>query len=123
MLKEEKRDGKKAGDQMKISKKTLKNMIRECVNEAAEQDPTKIKTGSMSTGQRIKGSRERITGDAEEFTNQERNVIDQLEQFISNLAAEPGVDLVKYRPLLQRVLKLLQQQASKSIKQQQGEPE
>ena len=123
MLKEEKRDGKKAGDQMKISKKTLKNMIRECVNEAVEQDPTKIKTGSMSTGQRIKGSRERIKSDADEFTNQERNVIDQLEQFISNLAAEPGVDLVKYRPLLQRVLKLLQQQASKSIKQQQGEPE
>lgn len=109
---------------MRINKETLKDMIRECLNEVAEEDPTKLKSGSMSTGQRIKGARERITGDADEFTSQERNVIDQLEQFISNLAAEPGVDLMKFRPLLQRVLKLLKQQATKSIEQpQQGEQE
>ena len=54
--------------------------------------------------------------------NQERNIIDQLEKFISDMAAKPGVDLTKFRPLLQRVLKLLQQQAAKSIEQpQQGE--
>ena len=41
--------------------------------------------------------------------------IDQLEEFISNLASEPGVDLVQHRPLLQRILKLLK-------KQIQGEP-
>ena len=107
---------------MKLSKKALKNIIRDVITEEIESDPTKLKAGSMSTGARVKGSRERIVGDEDEFTNQERNIIDQLEAFISNLAAEPGVDLVTYRPLLQRVLKLLQQQASKSIKQpQQGE--
>lgn len=107
---------------MKINKEKLKDMIRDVINEETEQDPTKIKTGSMSTGARVKGARDRIMGDDEEFTNQERNVIDQLEKFISDLAAEPGIDLMKFRPLLQRVLKLLQQQAAKSIKQpQQGE--
>ena len=97
-------------------------MIRQVINEEVEQDPTKIKAGSMSTGARIKGARDRISGGAEEFTNQERNIIDQLEKFISDMAAKPGVDLTKFRPLLQRVLKLLQQQAAKSIEQpQQGE--
>ena len=107
---------------MKINKETLKEMIRQVINEEGEQDPTKLKTGSMSTGARIKGARDRISGAAEEFTNQERNIIDQLEKFISDMAAKPGVDLTKFRPLLQRVLKLLQQQAAKSIEQpQQGE--
>jgi hypothetical protein len=109
---------------MKLNRAKLKEIILEVIQEQEPQDDTKLKTGSMSTGARIKGSRERIVGDAEEFTNQERNIIDQLEAFISNLAAEPGVDLMRYRPLLQRVLKLLQQQAAKSVKQpQQGESE
>jgi len=94
---------------VKINKETLKEMIRQVINEEVEQDPTKIKAGSMSTGARIKGARDRISGGAEEFTNQERNIIDQLEKFISDMAAKPGVDLTKFRPLLQRVLKLLQQ--------------
>ena len=107
---------------MKINKEKLKDMIRDVISEETEQDPTKLKTGSMSTGARVKGSRDRIMGDTEEFTNQERNIVDQLEKFISDLATEPGIDLMKFRPLLQRVLKLLQQQAAKSIKQpQQGE--
>ena len=110
MLKGERIDGKKVGDPMKINRERLKEIILEVIQEQ-ETDNTKLKTGSMSTGARIKGSRERITGDADEFTNQERNIIDQLEQFISDLAATPGVDLMRYRPLLQRVLKLLQQQA------------
>ena len=109
---------------MKLNRAKLKEIILEVIQEQEPQDDTRLKTGSMSTGARIKGSRERIVGDAEEFTNQERNIIDQLEAFISNLAAEPGVDLMRYRPLLQRVLKLLQQQAAKSVKQpQQGESE
>lgn len=109
---------------MKINRERLKEIILDVIQEQEAQDGTKLKTGSMSTGARIKGSRERIVGDADEFTNQERNIIDQLEEFISNLAAEPGVDLTRYRPLLQRVLKLLQQQASKSVKQTpQGEPQ
>ena len=107
---------------MKINKEALKEMIRQVIKEETEQDPTKLQTGSMSTGARVKGTRDRIMADAEEFTNQERNIIDQLEKFISDLAGKPGVDLMKFRPLLQRVLKLLQQQAAKSIEQpQQGE--
>ena len=110
---------------MKLSKARLKEMIVEVIQEQGIEDPTKIKTGSMTTGARMKAARDRITGDdGGEFTNQEQNVIDQLETFISDLAAKPGVDLMKYRPLLQRVLKLLQQRADKdSAQPQQGESE
>ena len=76
----------------------------------------------MSTSARVKGSRERIKSTDTEFTSQEKGIVDQLEKFISDLAAKPGVDLMSYRPLLQRVLKLLQKQTEKSVKQpQQGE--
>ena len=110
---------------MKLSKARLKEIIVEVMQEQDIEDPTKIKTGSMTTGARIKSARDRITGDGgEEFTNQEQNVIDQLESFISDLAAKPGVDLMKYRPLLQRVLKLLQRRADKDATQPtQGESE
>ena len=109
---------------MKLNKVKLKELIVEVLNEETEQDPTKLKAGSMTTGARVKAARDRITGDTEEFTNQEQNIIDQLEKFISNMASQPGIDLMKFRPLLQRVLKILQQQAAKSIKQpEQGEQE
>lgn len=110
---------------MKLSKVRLKKMILEVMQEQGIEDPTKIRTGSMTTGARMKSARDRITGDGgEEFTNQEQNVIDQLESFISDLAAKPGVDLMKFRPLLQRVLKLLQHHAGKDVTQpQQGESE
>jgi hypothetical protein len=111
---------------VKLSKAKLKELIRESLQELeAEQpqtDPTRLKTGTMSTGARKKASRDRITGDASEFTSQERNIIDQLEQFISTLAATPGVDLMKHKALLQRVIKLLQQKAAnKTTQPQQGE--
>ena len=98
---------------MKINKEKLKEMIREAINEIddeveVEEDPTKLKSGSMSTGARIKGSRDRISSGTEEFTNQERNLIDQVEKYFSNLAAKPNVDLMKHRALIQRALKLLQ---------------
>ena len=97
---------------MKINKKILKEMIRDALNEvtdSAEEDPTKLKTGSMSTGARIKGARERITSGSQEFSNQERNMIDQVEKYFSDVASTPGVDLMKHRALITRVLKMLQQ--------------
>ena len=107
---------------MKITKQKLKEIILEEIDELAQQDPTKIKTGSMSQSARIRSSRGRIDTDSKEFTGQEQKIIDQLEKFISDLAATPGVDLTQSRPLLQRVLKMLQQQAGQSAKQpNQGE--
>lgn len=102
---------------MKLTKSKLKEIIQEALDELTQQDPTKLKTGTMSQSARVRSSRGRIDTDSKEFTGQEQKIIDQLEQFISDLAATPGVDLTKSRPLLQRVLRMLQQQAAKSAKQ------
>lgn len=111
MLKAEKKDGYKDGDQMKISKEKLKQIISEELQLLEENDDeTKLKTKVMSTSQRQQVVRDRIKGQGQEFTTSEQGLVDQLEDFISKLASEPGVDLVQHRPLLQRVLKLLQKQ-------------
>ena len=95
---------------MKITKLDLKRMILEALGDPEqEEDPTKIKSGAMSVSQRKKGSLQRIQGAEDEFTPSERKIVDQIETYISNLAAQPDVDLVSHRPKLERVLNLLQQ--------------
>ena len=98
---------------MKITKEKLKQIIKECLREQEEEGPG-IKSGTMSTSARQKASRERITGTKQdkEFSSQEKSIVDQFEKFISDLAAAEGVDLMSHRPLLNRILKIL----DKSIK-------
>jgi ElaB/YqjD/DUF883 family membrane-anchored ribosome-binding protein len=114
--KEEKKDGNKDGDQMKAEE--LRKLIREVLKEQEEVDvgdkkATKLKTGAMSGSQRLKKSRERITGTSDEFTPQEQKIVDQLEKFISDLAAREGVDLLQHRSFLERAMKLIQQRMVK----------
>ena len=97
----------------------LRELIREVLKEQEEETQeddkkaTKLKTGSMSGSQRIKKSRERITGTSDEFTPQEQKIVDQLEKFISDLAAKEGVDLLQHRAFLERAMKLIQQRMVK----------
>ena len=106
--KEERKDGKMDGDQMKINKEKLKQIIRECLKEQDEKGPA-IKSGTMSTATRQKASRERIksTTQDREFSAQEKSIVDQFEKFISDLAGAEGVDLMSHRPLLNRIIKIL----------------
>ena len=117
-----KRDGYKDGDLMKLTKKILKDAIAESLREV-EEDPTTLRTATMSTAARQAASRERIksTKQDKEFTSQEKSIVDQFETFISDLAGAEGVDLMNYRPLLNRVIAILH----KTIKPQstQGEPQ
>jgi glutamine synthetase adenylyltransferase len=109
---------------MKLNQKLLKEMVREVLvetNGVGGEDAVKAatKVGSQSQSTAIKRGRERVQGqDKKEYTNQERNLVDQVQKFVSDLAAEPDVNLMRYRPLLTRVLKLLQ----KSIKPAGGAP-
>ena len=107
---------------MKLNKEILKDIIRESIQEAEEQD-SGLKTGTMSTAQRQAGARARIksTKQDKEYTSQERNIVDQFETFISDLAAAEGVDLMTHRALLNRVIAILH----KTIKQKpaQGAPQ
>jgi ElaB/YqjD/DUF883 family membrane-anchored ribosome-binding protein len=87
-------------------------MIKEVLSEENQVDPTKLKSTAMSTSQRKQTSVDRITTDDSEFTSQEKGILDQIEGFLSDLAAQPGVDMTKYRSQLERVMKLLQQSVS-----------
>ena len=96
----------------------LRELIREVLKEQEEVEnddkkTTKLKTGSMSGSQRLKKSRERITSSTSEFTPQEQKIVDQLEKFISDLAAKEGVDLLQHRAFLERAMKLIQQRMVK----------
>jgi GTP1/Obg family GTP-binding protein len=98
----------------------LRELIREVLKEAEEEqsdirgkNATKLKTGSMSSSQRIKTSRERIKDTSNEFTPQEQKIVDQLEKFISDLAATEGIDLLQHRSFLEKAMKLVQQRLVK----------
>lgn len=97
----------------------LRALIREVLEEQEQEanigdkKATKLKTGSMSASQRIKSSKERITDKSGEFTPQEQKIVDQLEKFISDLAATEGIDLLQHRTFLERAMKLIQQRMVK----------
>jgi len=97
----------------------LRALIREVLEEQEQEvnigdkKATKLKTGAMSSSQRIKTSRERIKDTSNEFTPQEQKIVDQLEKFISDLAATEGIDLLQHRTFLERAMKLIQQRMVK----------
>ena len=93
---------------MKITKEILKDIIRESLEEA-EDDDLALKSGTMSTATRQAASRDRIksTQQDKEFTSQEKSIVDQFESFIADLAAAEGVNLMTHRPLLNRIIKIL----------------
>ena len=98
----------------------LRELIREVLEEQEKAETstddkkaTKLKTGSMSGSQRLKKSRERITDTSDEFTPQEQKIVDQLEKFISDLAAKEGIDLLQHRAFLEKAMKLIQQRIVK----------
>ena len=114
---------------MKINKEKLKRIIAEEAKRLAEGDEdtslgttgttqrdkagSKLRSGTMSTQQRVKSTRTRIQGHEEEFTAQEKSLVNQVEEYISNLAAMEEVDLVQHRSLLQRILDLLKNSIEK----------
>ena len=101
----------------RLSQPLLNEIIREVLSEvttpqqeepeAPEEVDTKFQSGVMSTSQRMKQSRERIKAAGSELEPNEQKIIDQLEAKLTQLASLPGVDMVKHRALLIKVLKLL----------------
>ena len=115
---------------MKLNEQTLKQLIREVLTEAEEDaaaPDAKLKTGVMSTQQRIKKSRERIKAAGEELDAPEQQMINQVEDKITQIAALPDVDLTRYRSLIVRVLQALTNNiakpAMKKAQAQQQEPQ
>jgi len=99
---------------MKLNEQILKQLIREILTEAEENPEeapegpdAKLKTGIMSTQTRIKKSRERIKSAGDELDAPEQQMINQVEDKITQIAALPDVDLTRYRSLIVRVLQAL----------------
>tara|TARA_Y100001938_G_scaffold149051_1_gene234617 strand:- start:299 stop:634 length:336 start_codon:yes stop_codon:yes gene_type:complete len=97
---------------MKISKQKLKQIILEEfeILENKDEDDVKLQTQAMSTATRQADARARIAAQGNQFSAQEKGIVDQLEQYISDLASTNNVDLMQHRALLQRVLKYLKDQ-------------
>jgi len=103
----EKKDGNKDGDLMKLNNENLKALIYEVLNENTPADKVKIQNKMMTGGQFVtQGKEQRKEVDAE-VDNNERAIINQIDNFLLKMAEKPGVDLQKYRLQIQTVLNKL----------------
>ena len=82
-----------------------------------QEDGPGLTTGTMSTAARQKSSRERIASTGEEFSPQEKSIVDQIEKFLSGLASAEGVDLMRHKPFLNRIIQILDKQIKPKMKQ------
>ena len=99
---------------MKISKAKLKEAIQEILTEQdkpvdpTSKDASKLSTGMMTGGQFTTGGKEQRQDVSGEVDNNERDLLHQIDQFLLNLAAMPGVELQKHRTTLQTILGVIQ---------------
>ena len=103
---------------MKLNNKILKEMVREALSEVADKEETKIKAASMSDSAFGKSGKESRLAVNPELTSIEKGIIQQIDDFLLKLAAAPRVDLNSKKAVIQRVMKVLQQQVGKSAKEQ-----
>ena len=98
---------------MKIPKQRLLQIIKE---ELQEKDSTELANIATSASAMKAADIERNKQVGKETTSQEVGILNQIEDFLAKLAATPGVDLMQKRALLEKILKLLQQNIKGKIK-------
>tara|TARA_R110002012_G_scaffold215260_1_gene386339 strand:- start:57 stop:443 length:387 start_codon:yes stop_codon:yes gene_type:complete len=103
----EKKDGKKDGDLMKLDSKYLKLLIAEVLQENTQSDDVKLQNKMMTGGQFVTQGKEQRKQVDPEVDNNERAIINQIDDFLLKMAEKPGVDLQKYRLQIQTVLNKL----------------
>jgi len=102
---------------MKITKAHLKKLIIEALEDLEKEDPTKLRSQSMAASQFGAAGREQRLGANPELSNLERGIIDQVSQFLLDLASLPKVDLSVQTTVIQRVMKVLQNSIAKQADQ------
>ena len=102
---------------MKITKSKLKEIILEELANEQAADPTKLATQTATASQRKKDALSRIADTEKELSSQEAGIVNQIEQYISDLASKPGIDLVQHRATLEKLLKMLEQTIGSKAKQ------
>ena len=103
---------------MKITKSQLKKIILQELKQFEDpdnleqvEDPAdavKLTAKTSSDAARKKNALDRIAAGSQEFSSPEKGIVDQIETYVSGLAALPGVDLSKHRSTLQRILKQIE---------------
>ena len=102
---------------MKITKnKIIQIILEELANEQVN-NPTKLATKAATTTQRRKDALARVADTGKELSSQEAGIVNQIEQYISDLASKPGIDLTQHRSMLERILKMLEQSIGSKAKQ------
>jgi hypothetical protein len=112
-LREERNAGKKDGDQMKAE--DLKELIREVLKEQ-EEERVKLTTRSMGGAAFGKAGKEDRLEANPELSNMERGIIQQIDEFLLNLAEMPGVELQTKRSVIERVFNTLKKQITSGVK-------
>jgi len=102
---------------MRITKKDLKHMVLEVLSEQ-EEDPTKIASKGMSGAAFGQAGKESRLGANPELSNLERGIVEQIHQFLLELAGLPGVELNTQKAVIERVMKVLQNTVAKTAKQE-----
>ena len=100
---------------MKISKQKLLQILKEEI----ESDSSKLKSATVSAAAMRAADIKRVDQVDDETTPQESGILNQIENFLAKLAATPGVDLMQKRSVLERILKMLQDQVGGNVKGEQ----
>ena len=125
MLKAEKKDGYKDGDQMKISKQKLKHIILEELGNIGagneNDDMSKLKPQTRTAGQTSQSVKDTTMQGQGVIDGVERGMIEQIYNFFNVLAGSENVDLQKHRMVIQtnlaKLKKLIAQQNTKTSTQ------
>jgi len=97
---------------MKITKERILEIIKEEISDLTEKDDSSLSTKTMSNTQRRKDVLDRLKSADAEFDSLEQSFVNQFEEFLTNLASQPGVSLGNHKAILQRIMKVLQDKIS-----------
>ena len=102
---------------MKLTPSSLEEMVREVLRlqeQEAEQDHSKLTTTSMGGASFATSGKEQRKAANPELSNLERGIVQQVDQFLLDLAELPGVELNNKKAIIKRVMSMLQKQIAGS---------
>lgn len=91
-----------------IMKEGILDTAKPEVAAAAAPDDTKLNRKTANKGKSVADAKAAMQGDSTELSNPERGIIQQLIAFLLKIAQVPGVEFQMKRPIIQKVMKILQ---------------
>tara|TARA_R110000787_G_scaffold212016_2_gene321817 strand:+ start:26 stop:694 length:669 start_codon:yes stop_codon:yes gene_type:complete len=91
-----------------IIKEGILDTAKPEVAAATAPDDTKLNRKTANKGKSVADAKAAMQGDSAELSNPERGIIQQLIAFLLKIAQVPGVEFQMKRPIIQKVMKILQ---------------